>query len=596
MRLLVFAAVAAMAAGSQLPEPQLSLESRPVGTGAELLTVFGTVREKAGSTSVPLMAVLRDTLGDNNPDSDRLRYVWVLNSTSPTLLQRGAASIPFFYFRPDLGKNADRTPTSVLDLGATSHPVWKSLAGSATQVMALNSNGAMLRASSQRYMSNVENYQRTQFSGGLAVFTQLEKDPESIKLLSESERVEIESRLTLAGQTLGGLVNSQRLPEAYIKQRTQTSETLGHNWELLRQRAEANGLYFEPMGMSQSSTHALLWVAKEDATAEGAEKRRFDSRFLGISNPYGDERIKNWSGYSVQRMFDPEGRIVEAPVPGGREVEMIPLALYALDYPKVPLLLADFRVYHSAKRREMLRYAVTDTVYGVLGVSRWSNWPYMVGSWAWNFVRTRHGDAGNRAARLRAYAGVRQWLSLDQSLDADLRVELQKRLEVMGINPLEQSVFSQSKIAAKQYNALLSYADSPKGLLKRLDRDRQSELTAYRHSLQARIGLKLAHVVTLGAFTHKEAADQKALAFELGRYRRAQRNEQFLETVARSTPQVEVVWNPERIEQAMNDLRSTGLLPKNPQVFQQVLRQIRDEATRARLEQVVEKAGTSAGE
>lgn len=596
MRLLAFAAVAAMAAGSQLPEPQLTLESRPVGAGAELLTVYGSVPEKSGPASVPLMAVLRDTLGDKNPDNDRLRYVWVLNSTRPTLLQRGAASIPFFYFRPDLGKNADRTPTAVLDLGATSHPVWKSLAGSATQVMALNSNGTMLRASSQRYMSNVQNYQRAQFAGGLAVFTQLEKDPESIKLLSESERVEIESRLTLAGQTLGGWVNYQKLPEAYIKQRTKTSETLGHNWELLRQRAEANGLYFEPLGMSQPPTHALLWVAKEDATAEGAENRRFDGKFLGISNPYGDERIKNWSGYSVQRMFDPEGRVVEASVPGGREVEMIPLALYALDYPKVPLLLADFRVYHSAKRREMLRYAVTDTVYGVLGVSRFSNWPYMAGSWAWNFVRTRHGDAGNRAARLRAYAGVRQWLSLDQSIDADLRVELQKRLEVMGINPLEQSVFDQSKIATKQYNALLSYADSPKGLLKRLDRDRQSELTADRHSVRARIGLKLAHIATLGAFTHKEAPDEKTLALELGRYRRAQRAEQFLETVARSTPQVEVVWNPERVELAINDLMATGLPPKNPQVFQQVLQQTHDETTRARLEHVVEKAGISAGE
>jgi hypothetical protein len=519
-----------------------------------------------------------------------------LTSTRPTLLQRGAASIPFFYFKPDLGKNADRTPAAVLDLGATSHPVWKALAGSATQVLALNSNGTMLRASSQRYRSNVEDYQRAQFVGGLAVLTQLEKDPESLKLLSESERVEIESRLTLAGQTLGGLVNSQRLPEAYIKQRTKTSETVAHNWELLRQRAEANGLFFEPLGMSQPPTYALLWISKEDATAEGAGKHPFDRHFLGISNPYGDARIKNWSGYSVERWFDSEGRLADAQTPGAHAVEMIPLALYALDYPKVPLLLADFRVYRSAKRREMLRNGITDTVSGVLGVSMWSNWPYMVGSLAWNFVRTRHGDAGNRAARLRAYAGVRQWLSLDESLDADLRVELQKRLEVMSINPLEQSVFAQSHIANRQYNALLLYALSPNGLTKRLDRDRQAELTADRHSVQARIGLKLAHIVTLGGFTHKEAPDQKTLAFDLDRYRRQQHEEQFLATVARSTPQVEVVWNPDRVERAMNDLKSTGLLPKNPQVLQQILMRTRDEEAKARLERVVATPGTPAGE
>jgi hypothetical protein len=112
--------------------------------------------------------VLRDTLGDDNPDNDRLRYVWVLTSARPTLLQRGAATIPFFYWRPDLGKNADRTPSPAIDLSAASHPVWKSLAGSATQVMALNSNGTLLRASSQRYRANVQDHQRAQLMEGLA--------------------------------------------------------------------------------------------------------------------------------------------------------------------------------------------------------------------------------------------------------------------------------------------------------------------------------------------------------------------------------------------------------------------------------------------
>src|SRR5271154_6856912 len=106
MRQFAFLAAAVMAAGSQLPGPKLYLESRSVGNGAELLTVFGSIPDKSGTASVPLMAVLRDSLGDNNSDNDRLRYVWVLTSTRPTLLQRGAASIPFFYFRPDLGKNA----------------------------------------------------------------------------------------------------------------------------------------------------------------------------------------------------------------------------------------------------------------------------------------------------------------------------------------------------------------------------------------------------------------------------------------------------------------------------------------------------------
>jgi hypothetical protein len=287
---------------------------------------------------------------------------------------------------------------------------------------------------------------------------------------------------------------------------------------------------------------------------------------------------------------------VEAGSPGAQEVELIPLALYALDYPKVPLLLADFRAFRSAKHREMLRHAVTDTVSGVLGISRWGNWPYLAGSTAWNFVRTRHGDASNRDARLRAYSGVRQWLALDTTLDADLRIELQKRLEVMGINPLEESVFSESKIAQRQYAALLKYARNPNGLGAGLERDRQSELTADRHRLPARAGLKLAHVVTLGGFTHREAPEPTTLTAQLDRYRRAQREEQFLQTVANSGPQVEVVWNLEQVQHAVDDLTSTGLQARNTQLLQRILLQTKDPETRAQLVKALGSSVTEAGE
>jgi hypothetical protein len=89
-------------------------------------------------------------------------------------------------------------------------------------------------------------------------------------------------------------------------------------------------LYFEPFGLNGSSTHAMLWIAKEDL---GADKR-WDGRFLGISDPFRDARLKNWNGYTVQR----------------DEIELIPLAMYSLEYPKVPLLLVDFRATRAPKR------------------------------------------------------------------------------------------------------------------------------------------------------------------------------------------------------------------------------------------------------
>src|SRR5271156_6502721 len=271
--------------------PEFRVEQFPVAGGAELLTVFGHLPDTGpGSDSyVPLMSVLRDTLGDDDPRNNRLRYVWVLTSARPSLLQRAAGSVPFFYWRTDFERNADHRPVPVLDLGATSHVVWQSLAGSMTQVLALDPNGAILRSSTRSYRNNLEDHRRVHLLEGLAVLSELEDIPEVKTMLHEPELLEMETRLTLAGQPLGGLLTADKLPGAYVKQRTRSEEMRGHNWELLRQRAEANGLYFEPFGEPGSSTHALLWMATGDL-ADG-NQRKFDSQFLGIADPYHDDRL-----------------------------------------------------------------------------------------------------------------------------------------------------------------------------------------------------------------------------------------------------------------------------------------------------------------
>src|SRR5438270_13007418 len=103
--------------------PEFRLERTPVPGGAELLTVYGHLSAKATvpDQEVPLVSVLRDTLGDDDPSNDRLRYIWVLTSARPSVWQHMAAALPFFYFRPDLGpnsrKSADSRPAPVLDMG-----------------------------------------------------------------------------------------------------------------------------------------------------------------------------------------------------------------------------------------------------------------------------------------------------------------------------------------------------------------------------------------------------------------------------------------------------------------------------------------------
>jgi hypothetical protein len=479
--------------------PDFRLERVPVPGGAELVTVFATVPEE--SQQVPLFSVLRDTLGDADPSNDRLRYVWTLTGVSPSLLQRATAAVPFFYFRNHLGKSADQTPKAVLDLGDTSSVVWSSLAQQLTQVLAVDRNGALIRASTRRYRTNVNDRRRVQLMESLAVVAQLEGTQDQ---LSEAELLEIQARLNLAGQSLGGLVTARKLSDAYFKQRTQLQETRGHNWELLRQRAEANGLYFEPMGLGTSSTHVMVWIARDDAFDT---LHTFNSRFLGITNPYTDSRVRDWAGVTTTR----DGR------------ELVPLALYALDYPKVPLLLVDFRNTFAPKRREMLARATTDAVVGIIGYSKWGNWPYMAGSFVFNFAITRRGSATNGPARLKSYSEARRWLSLDGKLDRELRVDLQKRLEVLGVNPLEGSVFEEMEIARRQYAALRSYAADPQGLQARIDRDRGKELTSYSHRPGTRAAIAVARIATLGIFKHHEKPQDAALLAALSAKRRASR-------------------------------------------------------------------------
>jgi hypothetical protein len=583
--------------------PDFRVERQPVANGAELLTVFSSLPGNdvgAPAAEIPLVSVLRDTLGDDDPDNDRLRYIWVLTSARPTVLQHAAAFIPFFYWRPDLGKNMDRKPAAILDLGDTSKVVWNALAQSLVQAAAIDSNGALIRASTRRYRANLADQRQVNLTEGLTAISQLEELPEAQALFSEPELLEIQARLALAGKTLGGLVTIDRLPEAYYKNREQTEETRGHNWELLRQRAEANGLYFDPLGFDRSRTHALLWIAREDLAPSGAQPRKFDGRFLGISDPFSDSRLKNWTGYTETRYFDQSGRPLDAKMaagtPGATSRELIPLALYALDYPKVPLVLVDFRDTRKPKHREMLRMAAGDAVSGALGISKWGNWPYFAGSAAWNFVRSRHGDPNNRTARLRAYTQVRRWLTLDSSIDPALREELQRRLEILGVNPLEDSVFEETEIAEHQYDALMRYAADPDGLPARLERDRNGELATHRHDLPARTGLRLAKWFSLGIYSHREMDDSTSLELALSRQRRADTQIRFLETVAESSPRPEVVWNIAEVRRAVNELIATGIAPHAARVVSQIMRQTSDAEIRELCARALASAGLAAGQ
>ncbi|HEX3085070.1 MAG TPA: hypothetical protein VHP99_11140, partial [Pyrinomonadaceae bacterium] len=84
--------------GPKTANPQFRVERLPIASGGELLTIFGRLdgmRDRNGlAPEVPLVSVVRDSLNDNDPENDRLRYVWMLSYARPNLTKRLASAVP----------------------------------------------------------------------------------------------------------------------------------------------------------------------------------------------------------------------------------------------------------------------------------------------------------------------------------------------------------------------------------------------------------------------------------------------------------------------------------------------------------------------
>src|ERR1041385_7299071 len=272
----------------------LQLERIEVPGGAELITVkaklvgLDSKESTENDNWVPLVSILRDTLGDNVPENNRLRYVWPLTYTRPTTRQRLAAAIPFFYTRVGNKENLTKTPPPALDLASPESEVWDKIFWTALQNILLDPYGTPIKASTSAYRRNSSDYRRSHIIRALSVLA-LYEAVKGESAFTPAEMATIQGRLMLSDKTFGGLVDDSNLPSYYAKKTTQTRDERGHNWELLRQKAEAESLYFEPLTMPDgSATHALLWVSKRDLINK--QGSAYNKRFLNIANPWTDKR------------------------------------------------------------------------------------------------------------------------------------------------------------------------------------------------------------------------------------------------------------------------------------------------------------------
>jgi hypothetical protein len=514
-------------------KPALRTELVPLESGAELITFFEPLPQQpasaSGHTELPLLTILKDTLNDSDPENDRIRQVWVFTYSQPSVWQRIAGGIPFLYHRAGLDRGpGPKPPRAVVDLGDPSHGTWTGMAFAGVQSEVLNPIGALARLTTHSFFDNYGEYRKTHLWEASDVLSTLLPATLSDVAADEVTPVEIqavEERLELTGHPLGGLVADEYLERDREKQRAKDTETRGHNWELLRQRAEDSGLYLaplEPEGLAAS--FAILWVAQTDLGK--TPEPNFDRQFLNISNPFSDERLCHWDGYSETWNLDRNGVPVAADSPAAdsndaQPVRMIPLGLYALDHPHTPLLLADFRGSGHPPRREIGLKIAEDVTSGVLSITGFGHLGYLALKSSLLFVHGRHGGATDRSARRRAFVLVRHAIGSDPNIDPQLRKELLEHIEKVDVNPIERSWDHEIRDGWRQYEALIDYAHTT-GLSREVDRDRGDEMRTTVHGPVARAFLHLASVATAGLYNHHDTMNQ-SLAAKLDQQRREAR-------------------------------------------------------------------------
>ena len=536
---------------------------QPAGDGSELLTLFCRTCQGplglagAGADGTPLVSVLRDTLGGGSDQKGRITYVWLLTYTRPNLGRRMLSAVPFFYWRVGRGAsvNPDKLPKPLLNVSAPLHPMIAGVSRQIVQFAALDPVAMPVRATSRAYGSNETDNERVHLEEAL---NYLHSAPVSqgSDALTQTELDTLTARLQLRKKLLGGFVadrDAANLGEesAYGQERIRT-----RNWELLRQCADKTNLLFEPLALADTSQqYAILWYPTENGRQPNASALGPIWKLLNVDDPGRPGAAVNKDLFT-QRALDEDGSLLPLGETGAREVTLVPLGVYSLNYPTQPLLLVDFRNKGHLRRHEMTQRSINEIVSGVIGISHFTNWYYYVGADLYDFYVSRHGNAMNKAARLDSYAQFRVQLALDRSLDPALRQQMQERVDSLAVNPLEAAHDKELAAAAVRYALLQEALSEPDSrIAARVDKERRAELASLQSTPGGRVFAEALHALTFGAYTKRAASGQENLEL-LDSYRRVQNDLGFLDgLVAAGTPP-EIGERPEHVQSVVSDLQT----------------------------------------
>lgn len=528
----------------------------PVGqpATADLLTLFCKscgAGEKAGQ-DIPLVSVLRDTLGEKKLSDQKITAVWLLGYSKPTLGQRALASVPFFYWTPSDGssrvKRRDTAP--LLDLSAPQSPSVNNVERQILQWAAFDTIDTPVRATTRAYRTDQVDEERLHLEEANSYLLHAPVGDGSDEITQE-QRDFVMASIELRKKLLGGFVNSSRVASLGKEASFEQESIRARNWELLRVCAEKAGLIFQPVTLAGAKQqYGMLWYPSRAQQEPSTTNLGQIWKLLSIKNPYSDDRLRNWTGFTKTEVID------------GSSATLIPLALYSFTYPRQPLLLVDFRDKLNLRRNDIAQKSIDEIASGIVGVSHFTNWYYFVGSDIFTFIQERRGKTNNRAERLDSYGEFRVSLALDHDLDPALRQEIAKRAEYISSNPLETSPAKEMAAAIKRYDRLTIEARGDNSsLVRQIDNQRRAELASFDATPRRQGTDIVLHAVTLGKYTHRVKRNDDDLAL-LSLYRQTQYNLDFLDKLVAAGTPPEVAYQKSRVRDSVTELGD--LIPEVP--------------------------------
>ncbi|MGI8961668.1 MAG: hypothetical protein ACR2IV_18285 [Bryobacteraceae bacterium] len=291
-----------------IDRPVFRWEVKAVGNSAQLLTLICRSCEfvNGGGKGVPLVAILRDTLGDNNPKNDRVSYVWLLSYARPNLGQRLLSAVPFFYWRVPAGSTSvsvnDTAP--LLNLTAPQHPVMSEISRNLLQWTMLDPRAMPIRAASRAYRSNQVDHARLHLEEAIGYLRNAPTGTTN-SALTETQLDTVIARLELRKELLGGFVSERGVARVGRENGFERERIRSRNWELLRQCAEKTGLIFESVDIAgNTGQYAIVWFPLDQSAPDSGSSRGAAWKLLNIKNPWTDSRLKQWSGRRYVRSLN----------------------------------------------------------------------------------------------------------------------------------------------------------------------------------------------------------------------------------------------------------------------------------------------------